>query len=44
MPHVLMYTSAACPYCNAAERLLAKKGIATIEKIRIDLEPERKTR
>ena len=42
MPHVLMYTSAACPYCNAAERLLAKKGVATIEKVRVDLEPGRK--
>ena len=42
MPHVLMYTSAACPYCSAAERLLGKKGVAAIEKVRIDLEPERK--
>ena len=42
MPRVLMYTSAACPYCNAAERLLAKKGVSEIEKVRIDLEPERK--
>ncbi len=42
MPHVLMYTSAACPYCNAAERLPAKKGVATIEKVRVDLEPGRK--
>jgi glutaredoxin 3 len=37
-----MYTSAACPYCSAAERLLGKKGVAAIEKVRIDLEPERK--
>lgn len=42
MARVLMYTSAACPYCTAAERLLAKKGVAAIEKVRIDLEPARK--
>lgn len=42
MARVLMYTSATCPYCTAAERLLAKKGVAAIEKVRIDLEPARK--
>lgn len=42
MARVLMYTSAACPYCTAAERLLTKKGVSVIEKVRIDLEPERK--
>ena len=26
MPPVLMYCTAACPYCIAAERLLAAKG------------------
>ena len=37
---VLMYTTAVCPYCNMAERLLKSKGIEAIEKIRVDLEPE----
>ncbi len=39
---VLMYTTAVCPYCTMAERLLKSKGIDTIEKIRVDLEPEQR--
>lgn len=35
-----MYTSAYCPYCANAERLLASKGVQAIDKIRIDLQPE----
>ncbi len=42
MAKVLMYTTAVCPYCIRAEQLLKRKGVAEIEKIRIDLEPERK--
>jgi glutaredoxin 3 len=38
---VLMYATAACPFCQSAERLLLAKG-APIEKIRVDLEPERR--
>lgn len=34
-----MYTTAACPFCQSAERLLAQKGVA-VEKIRVDLQPE----
>jgi glutaredoxin 3 len=41
MPKVLMYATAACPFCQSAERLLAAKG-AQVEKIRVDLEPERR--
>ena len=36
-----MYATAACPFCQSAERLLVAKG-ATLEKIRVDLEPERR--
>jgi glutaredoxin 3 len=36
-----MYCTAACPFCQAAERLLVQKGVA-IEKIRVDLEPARR--
>lgn len=36
----MMYTSAYCPYCANAERLLASKGVQAIDKIRIDLQPE----
>jgi glutaredoxin 3 len=39
---VLMYTSAVCPYCVRAERLLDAKGVTNIEKIRVDLDPEQK--
>jgi glutaredoxin 3 len=37
-----MYTTGACPYCQMAERLLASKGVAEIDKIRVDLEPARR--
>ena len=39
---VLMYSTAVCPYCTMAERLLKSKGIDEIEKIRIDLDPEQR--
>ncbi len=38
MPHVKMYCTATCPYCTMAEKLLAKKGVASIEKVRVDLD------
>lgn len=41
-PRVLMYCTAACPYCQAADRLLAKKGVADVERVRVDLEPSRR--
>jgi glutaredoxin 3 len=41
MARVVMYATAACPFCQSAERLLVAKG-AAIEKIRIDLQPERR--
>jgi glutaredoxin 3 len=37
-----MYVTAACPYCQSAERLLADKGVRELEKIRVDLEPARR--
>jgi len=42
MANVLMYTSAICPYCMNAERLLASKGVKEINKIRVDLQPEKR--
>jgi glutaredoxin 3 len=42
MADVLMYCTATCPYCVAAERLLRAKGVQHIEKVRVDLEPERR--
>lgn len=37
--HVVMYSTAVCPYCTMAERLLKAKGVEQIEKIRVDLDP-----
>jgi glutaredoxin 3 len=37
-----MYSTASCPYCQAAERLLARKGVSDIERVRVDLEPGRR--
>jgi glutaredoxin 3 len=38
---VLMYCTAACPFCQSAEQLLLRKG-ARIDKVRVDLDPERR--
>ena len=37
-----MYLTAACPYCQAAQRLLERKGVTDVEKVRVDLEPARR--
>ena len=42
MPRVLIYCTAACPYCQAADRLLDRKGVTDIERVRLDLEPGRR--
>ncbi len=39
MSKIVMYTSAYCPYCMNAERLLNSKGITDIEKLRVDEQP-----
>lgn len=41
MAKVTMYTTAVCPYCQMAERLLTAKGVQ-IEKVRVDIEPQRR--
>ncbi len=42
MPKITMYTTGFCPYCKMAESLLQARGVQHIEKIRVDLEPERR--
>ena len=42
MAGVVMYCTASCPYCHAAERLLVSKGVVDLNKIRVDLEPSRR--
>lgn len=39
MARVLMYTTAICPYCVAAKKLLAQKGVV-VEEIRVDQNPQ----
>jgi len=42
MSQITMYTTATCPYCVNAERLLRSKGVENIEKVRVDLEPQKR--
>ncbi|MBM3351391.1 MAG: glutaredoxin 3 [Betaproteobacteria bacterium] len=42
MANVTMYSTAVCPYCDNAEKLLVSKGVKEIQKIRVDLEPVRR--
>lgn len=42
MPNIVMYTTASCPFCLNAERLLLNKGVKNINKIRVDLMPEQR--
>ena len=37
-----MYSTAVCPYCVRAEQLLKARVVAEIEKVRIDLDPDRR--
>jgi glutaredoxin 3 len=37
-----MYSTAVCPWCERAEMLLKTRGVASIEKVRIDLDPARR--
>lgn len=41
-PRVLMYSTAVCPYCVRAENLLRARGVTDIEKVRVDLDPQRR--
>ena len=42
MAAVTMYSTGMCPYCVQAERLLASKGVTSIDKVRVDLDPGRR--
>ena len=42
MAKITMYSTGVCPFCQMAERLLRAKGVTAIDKIRVDLEPERR--
>jgi len=36
---IRMYSTAVCPFCVRAERLLTARGAVSIEKLRVDLDP-----
>ena len=40
MQTVKMYTTAVCPYCIQAKRLLQSRGVAQIEEVRVDAHPD----
>jgi glutaredoxin 3 len=40
MQAVKMYTTAVCPYCVQAKRILKSKGVEAIKEIRVDAHPE----
>ncbi len=40
MAAVKMYTTAVCPYCIRAKQLLKSKGVAQIEEVRVDADPQ----
>lgn len=42
MASVVMYTTAVCPFCQQAKRLLASKGVTGIQEIRVDLDPDQR--
>lgn len=38
MATIRMYTTGTCPYCHRAKQLLAARGVAEIDEIRVDLQ------
>ena len=44
MQAVKMYTTAVCPYCVQAKRLLLSRGVAQIQEVRVDTQPEERTK
>ncbi len=44
MQAVKMYTTAVCPYCIRAKQLLKSRGVAEIEEVRIDTQPDERLR
>lgn len=44
MQPVKMYTTAVCPYCIRAKQILKSKGVAQIQEIRVDMEPDERVK
>lgn len=41
--NIIMYTTATCPYCHAAERLLHHRGVTHINFVRVDLDFDKRS-
>jgi glutaredoxin 3 len=39
-----MYTTAVCPYCVQAKRILLSKGVESIDEIRVDNLPQERVK
>jgi glutaredoxin 3 len=44
MQAVKMYTTAVCPYCVQAKRILHSKGVEHIDEVRVDSQPQERVR
>ena len=44
MNKVTMYTTGVCPYCVRAKQILKSKGVTDIDEVRVDLEPDQRSR
>ncbi len=44
MQAVKMYTTAFCPYCVQAKRVLKSKGVDQIEEVRVDANPDERVK
>lgn len=44
MQTVKMYTTAVCPYCVQAKRVLQSRGVTHIEEVRVDSNPDERVR
>lgn len=42
MQAVKIFLTATCPYCIRAKQLLAARGVAHLEEVRVDLQPEQR--
>ena len=44
MQSVKMYTTAVCPYCIQAKKILKSKGVEHIDEVRVDANPGERTK
>ena len=44
MKPVKMYTTAVCPYCIRAKQILKSKGVHAIDEVRVDMQPQERTK